>query len=233
MATPVILLNRIQLAENLGAIARVLKNFGFFELRLIQPQCDILDSKAIAVSAGAEDLLEHASIFSDIPTAIADLSHIWATCATERDGIKPYAPPEIACQQMYAAEKPGILFGPERTGLTNEEITRCQAVIQIPTHPTFTSLNIAQSVAVIGYEYSKQEHVTNSHLHMGETQLATQAQLTSFLHCLETNLDDTNYWRQPSKKAHMWRTIQNIFTRIELTAQEVQTLRGMIQRLRR
>ncbi|MEI8296325.1 MAG: TrmH family RNA methyltransferase, partial [Alphaproteobacteria bacterium] len=166
-----ILLMAPQLPDNVGAIARLMKNFGLNDLRVIAPQCSLADPKAIAVAAGADDILREAMHYETIEHAIHDLDALWATCGNERDGIKPYSAPEVAMREVVTYNKPGILFGPERTGLSNDIIARCKAVIQIPTHPDFSSLNIAQSLAVIAYAWFQQQGTPRpqQHLRTGET----------------------------------------------------------------
>lgn len=226
---PAVILFAPQLPENLGAIARIMKNFSLSNLRVIAPVCDLLDPKAVTVAKGAENILENAAIFLTLEEAIADLNSVWATCAVERYGIKPYLSPREAVALWDTYERIGILFGPERTGLSNEMITRCRAVIQIPTQESFSSLNIAQSLAVIGYEWFQRPQ---QQLLMGDTVLATEAHREALLTHLEHTLDQVNYWRQPHKKPMMWQTLQNIFTRIDLTEQEIQSLYGMLKSLR-
>lgn len=233
LRAPIILLVSPQLPENMGAIARMMKNFGLTELRVINPHCDLLDPKAVAVAKGADDILKKAALFSTLGEAIVDLESLWGTCAVERYGIKPYLTPRRAIVQWRRYEKVGLLFGPERTGLTNELITRCRAVIQIPTQPDFSSLNIAQSLAILAYEWFQQRPLPQERLQMGKTELATEAYRDQFLGQLEHALDEANYWRQPHKKPMMWQTLQNIFTRLDLTTQEIQSLLGMMISLRR
>jgi tRNA/rRNA methyltransferase len=233
-ASLAILLLAPQLPDNVGAIARIMKNFGLKELRVIAPQCSLHDPKAIAVAAGAEDILREATYYTTLTEAIDDLDALWATCGNERDGIKPYSAPEAAMRNVTAYNKPGILFGPERTGLSNDVIARCKAVIRIPTQPDFSSLNIAQSLAVIGYAWFQQQgSARQGHLRTGETRVATEGHREYFLQELEMALDQVNYWRQPHKKPIMWRTLQNIFARIDLTEQEIRSLHGMIRSLMR
>ena len=237
----IILWHQAQLAENLGAVARAMGNFSLSELRLIAPLCSPLDAKAIATAAGADSILHQAQIFSTLEEATADLNWVYGTCATVRHIIKTYTPileaaPQIITQSL--TDKIGILFGPERTGLDNDSLSRCHEIIQIPVDPNFSSLNIAQACVVIGYELFKVASHQNSassqsQFHYGETCPAPQGQLDAFLTDLESRLDDTHYWRVPSKKPLMWRNLQNIFTRLHLTQQDIQTLWGMINTLQR
>lgn len=234
MATPlVILLLAPQLPENVGAIARIMKNFGLEHLRVITPLCRLTDPQALAVAAGADEILHNANSYATLTEAIQDLDAVWATCAQERDGIKPYSLPEVIMPEITSYTKPGILFGPERTGLSKDIIARCKAVIQIPTQPGFSSLNIAQSLAIIGYTWFQKQSIRPHYLRTGDTQLATEGARDHFLQHLEESLNYVNYWRHPQKKPIMWRTLMNIFTRIDLTDQEIQSLHGVIRSLAR
>lgn len=238
----IILLHQVQLAENIGAVARAMGNFALQELRLISPEMSPLDEKAIAMSAGATDILENAVVFDSLEEATADIHWLYGTCATTRQLIKTYTPihqatPRILSQQREG--KVGILFGPERTGLDKACLARCHEIIQIPTNPDFSSLNIAQACVVIGYEIYKtagemvEAPEFKDTLYYGETRPAPQEQMTSFLYHVENLLDEANYWRVPSKKKLMWQNLQNLFTRFHPTEQDLQTLRGVIQILQR
>lgn len=235
----IILWHQPQLAENLGAVARAMGNFSLTQLRLIAPLCSPLDDKAIATSAGADRILQQAQIFETLEEATADLHWLYGTCATVRHIIKHYTPIHEAAPQIITQalnNKTGILFGPERTGLDNDILSRCHGIIQIPVDPLFSSLNIAQACVVIGYELYKNAQTQKgnspqSQFHYGETSPAPQAQLDAFLMNLEQQLDAINYWRVPSKKPLMWRNLQNIFTRLQLTHQDIQTLWGVINSL--
>lgn len=233
---PIILLHQPQMAENIGAVARAMGNFSLTQLRLIDPLCSPLEDKALAMSAGAEKILEEAKIFKTLPEATADLHWLYGTCATVRHIIKEYKPVHLAaatiinqCEQSQV----GILFGPERTGLDNDCLARCHSVIQIPTNPDFSSLNIAQACVIVAHELFKAKINAQAVFHYGETRPAPQEQLQHFLDYLEETLDETHYWRVDSKKELMWRNLQNIFTRFQATEQDIQTLRGVVRTLTR
>ncbi len=235
---PVVILVETQLPENLGSVARVMANFGLTQLRLVKPKTSPLDPKAIALSVGAFDLLGPIMITESFEESIADLNFTFAATAYKRDMIKAYETPktfvELIRQPSYQQGRIGIVFGPERTGLTNDYIARCYKAITIPVNPDFSSLNLAQAVSVIAYEWfqglSPQGGV-ESYLQLGDTSLATQDQVCGFLRLLENRLDQTNFWRVLSKKPIMWRNLQNLFTRQDLTQQDVKTLCGVIDAL--
>ena len=232
----VILLHQTQLPENMGAVARVMVNFSLCELRLIAPLCSPLDEKAFAMSAGAEAILQTATIYETLAQATHDIHWLYGTCATVRHIIKNYNPISIAAPQMIQQTQSGtvgILFGPERTGLDNDCLSRCHEIIQIPVNPDFSSMNIAQACVVIAYELYKNSHEQQAIFHYGETCPAPQSQQDAFLKDLEKQLDAVDYWRVPSKKPIMWRNLQNIITRFQLTEQDLRSLWGMISSLRK
>ena len=230
---PAIILVRPQLAENIGSVARVMGNFGLKALRLVNPLVSPLEEKAIATAAGADALLEGATIYPSLDKAIADCAYVYGTSAGMRDMIKRHLPVREAMAEIVACDQVGILFGPERTGLTNEELVKCRTVLHVPVDPGFSSLNLAQAVAITAYEwYQMQGHFAGK-LHLGETVPASHQQIQGFLNTLEANLDEVHFWRISHKKPIMWRNLQNIFTRMDLTEQEVRTLQGMIKSLRK
>lgn len=231
---PIIILVRPQLPENVGAVARAMANFGLETLRLVEPLSDPLDPKALATSAGADLVLTKAEQFSSLKEAISDLTHVYGTCATERDMVKNYLPLRSAISEISESSSPqkvGIAFGPERTGLSNDDFALCRSIIRIPVCTDFSSLNLAQAVVLVAYEFFQSHQTPVGNFHIGETQLASRGQVHHFLADLETILDEKKFWRINHKKAIMWRNLQNIFTRMDLTEQEVRTLQGMIRSL--
>lgn len=230
-AAPVIILVRPQLPENGGAVARAMRNFGLKTLRLVAPLFSPLDPKAVAMAAGADPVLENAAVYATLDEAIADLAYVYGTCATQRHMVKRYVPVREAMLEIAACADVGLVFGPERTGLSNEELPKFRAVLQIPVDPAFSSLNLAQSVAVTAYEWYQTQGGFKGKLHLGESVPAPAAQIQEFLAALEHVLDAKGFWRMDHKKPIMWRNLQNIFTRMDLTEQEVRTLRGMIKLL--
>ncbi len=233
VAETIFILHEPQLPENLGATARAMANFGFSQLRVVSPQCSVLDPTAIAMSVGAESLLQSAQVFTQLDDAIADLNWVYGTCATQRHLIKEYLPVRQAGERIQMQSgRVGILFGPERTGLSNEILARCHGIIQIPVNPDFSSMNLAQAMVIIAYELSQYPRQAESVLNAGETYLATQAHLHAFLSFLEQQLDAVDYWRVPSKKPLMKQNLENVFTRLQLTEQDIRSLWGMIDRLR-
>ncbi len=229
----IILLHSTQMAENLGSVARVMGNFELTELRLITPQIDPLDPKAIATSAGADEILRRAKVYNSLDDATIDITHLFGTCGDERLGIRHYMGPEKAFSDFSdQPEHMGVLFGCERTGLSQDDLSHCRATIRIPVNTSFSSMNLSHAVAIVAYEgFKAASHSAPHVMHMGATQLASQGQKQALFQHLVHLLDDTGYWRVPSKKPPMQQNMANPFFRMDLTEQEVQTLFGMFASL--
>jgi tRNA/rRNA methyltransferase len=229
--SPTIILVRPQLPENAGSVARVMANFGLKYLRLVEPLFDPINPKAISLAAGADHILQTAVIYNSLQEAIADLHYVYATSATQRHMVKRYMSAHDAMEEIITQEHVGLVFGPERTGLTNDELPLFRTILHIPVDPEFSSLNLAQSVAITAYEWYQKQTDYKGGLHLGESKPAKHEQLQGFLNNLEENLDAAHFWRIDHKKPIMWQNLQNIFTRMDLTEQEVRTLHGMIKSL--
>ncbi|MBY0462634.1 MAG: RNA methyltransferase [Alphaproteobacteria bacterium] len=228
---PVIILVETQLPENLGSVARAMANFGLIELRLVNPKVDKKDPKAVAMAVGADAILEKAVVFSALSEAISDLTHVFATTAAIRQMVKRCYTPKTCVSLCFQnpSWKVGLLFGPERTGLSNEDISLCYGVVHIPVQSDFSSLNLGQALVILAYEYYLEKtKPIEQFLQIGETIPAPLEQVQYFLSNLEEKLDQTHFWRADYKKPIMWRNLKNIFTRMDLTQQEVRTLNGVL-----
>jgi len=235
-AAPAVVLVAPQLGENIGAAARAMANGALTDLRLVRPRDGWPNEKAEANAAGALDTLAPVRVFDMTEAAIADLTSVYATTARPRGMIKRVLTPEAAIGEMRAAladgGRPGILFGPERTGLDNDDIARADAVITVPLNPGFTSLNLAQAVMVLAYEWFRQQaDVPPEQLVTNRTVPADKAALHGFFERLEAELDESGFLGVPEKRPSMVRNIRNIFERAGLTEQEVNTLHGIVSRL--
>ncbi|MBR7158468.1 MAG: RNA methyltransferase [Alphaproteobacteria bacterium] len=233
---PVFIMVRTQMAENIGVAARAMMNCGVSELRLVAPREDCLSPAAVSMAAGAGEILKNAKVFPSLAEAVADLNFVYATSARPRDMVYEVFDGEGAaaklCSQLDAGLKCGVLFGPERTGLLNDELTFADAVIEIPLNPANTSLNVAQAVLLVGYEYFKHSHKnTTETLHMPASRVATKEEIFTLFQHLEAELDKAGYFRIPEKRPRMLRNLRNIFTRSHLSLQEVNTLHGIINEL--
>ena len=235
MSGPAILLVETQLAQNIGAVARAMLNFGLRDLRLINPQADPLAREAQALAAGADEILKNVKIFKSTQEAMADLHHLYATTARPRDMISLHMTPHQAGDLMQEHTKEnqrfGVLFGPERSGLTNEDVALCSGTISVPLNPAFSSLNLSQAVLLIGYEFYQVRLNTTDNtisLQQCETQMATKQDLMGMFEHLETELEKAGYFRTAHKKPKMVQSIHTMFSRVPFTAQEIRTFRGII-----
>lgn len=229
----IIILHSTQLPENLGAVARVIGNFGLQELRLITPKISKDAPKAIATAAGADDILQNALLFDDLASATHDIQILYGTCADVRDGIRHYHTPEGAFSSPSPDSKIAVLFGCEKSGLTQEDLSHCTATLQIPVNPDFSSMNLSHAVGIVAYTWFKNQHtLKESFAHLGKTSIATQQEKEAFFNRLTQHLDDVDYWRVASKKPLMQQNLANLFFRMDLTAQELKTLLGVFDILR-
>ncbi len=236
MIGPVIILVESQIPQNIGKTARAMLNCELRDLRLVRPLVDPCHRDARALAAGADEILEHAKIFNSTHEAIADLHRVFSTSARHRDMVEVQLTPKKAADlfvtMVQENHRVGVLFGPERAGLDNEDVALCEGNIYVPVNPQFSSLNLAQAVLLIAYEwYQAKTHFPEMTFKKGETTLATREELGGFLTHLETELDYAGYFRADHKKPKMLRTIHNMFSRVPLTSQEVRTLRGIISDL--
>lgn len=233
---PAVILIEPQLAMNIGTTARAMLNCGLADLRLVRPKPKWPNEMAKRASSGAEAVLEAASLFDSAEAAIADLNRVFATSGRHRKMVKRIFTPREAAQTLRAEAaagiRAGILFGPERTGLENDEMALADAAIHVPLNPHFASLNLAQAVLLIGYEWF-QAGVDAKPLRLehGDSPLASKDDLVNFFTHLERELDECGFLRLPDKRPGMVRNIRNIFQRADLTRQEVRTLHGIVTEL--
>lgn len=227
---PAIILCCPQMGENIGSAARAMLNFGITDLRIIAPRDGWPNERAIATASGAFDIIPEPHIFKTLKDAIEDLHFTVATTARRRDMVKPVYEPYTAIQELHKYKKTGIVFGAERSGLTNEDLSLCQAILTFPTNQDFTSLNLAQSVLLVAYEWKK---ATEQHIERQEETLPVPLkELNMFLTRLERDLEDQRFFRTPDMKPTMLINIRNIFTRNNITKQELSTLHGVLSALR-
>lgn len=233
---PVVILVCPQMAENVGMAARAMMNCGLRQMRLVSPREDHLSAKALAASSGAEEILCQAEIYQNTAEAVADLNVVYATTARRRNQIKTIYTAEKVMEPVNSllrqGGKCGIMFGPERTGLENDDVSLADAVIEIPLNPEHCSLNLSQAVLLVGYEWYKtqiqaagEQFVTNS------TRLATKEQLLKFFDTLEAQLSGFKNLQDPEKRPTLLRNLHNIFTRNHMTEQEINTLYGILNYL--
>lgn len=238
MTPPVIILSHPQLGENIGAAARAMANFGLGDLRLVAPRAGWPNQKAVAMAAGAANVVESARIFDSVKRAIGDLHRVYATTARERGIAREVLTPQQAAKRLHIAaaggEATGILFGNERAGLDNDEISFCDAVITIPT-AGFASINLAQAVLIASYEWFRagDDTVASRIEHGPLHRKPTREELVGLFEHLEAELLASGFLYPPDKVDGMRRAIRATLHRARLTYQESQTLRGMIVALAR
>ena len=238
---PAVILVRPQLAVNIGMCARAMANFGLDDLRLVNPRqgwprYDDYRDVAYSAAAGATGLLDRAQVYESVEAAIGDLNAVYATTARERLQMKAVLTPSAAMAATAAAksEKRGILFGPERTGLDNDEVALAGAIITFPSDPAYASLNLAQAVLLCCYEWFKTAHgdaPPPAAIPRAVSPPAQREMLLAFFDYLEAKLDENGFFRPLTKKPGMRRNLRNIFHRMELTQQDVRTLWGAVVRL--
>jgi tRNA/rRNA methyltransferase len=236
VTVPAIILSHPQLGENIGAAARAMANFGLSDLRLVKPRHGWPDAKAAAMAAGAARVVEDACVFTTLREALADLNLVYATTARERGIAKEVLTPAEAAKRLRAASArgaaAGILFGNERAGLDNDEISLCDCVITIPT-AHFASINLGQAVLLTAYEWFRAADATPpARLEHGPIhRRPTRNELFDLFDHLERELEASGFLFPPEKHDAMTRAIRATIHRARLTYQEVQTLRGMIAAL--
>ena len=236
---PAIILVEPQLGENIGMVARAMANFGLGELRLVNPRDGWPNEKAIAAASRADHVVNAAALHASLDEAVSDLQYVLATTARERDGFKPVLGPVDAAaglrQRSRAAQKTGILFGRERFGLYNEEISRADAIVTFPVNPDYASLNIAQAVLLMSYEWMKSGLRSQSETAFEGPQFppAERRELQGLVDHLDEALSARGYFRPPSKKPKMLDSLQAVLTRPGFTEPEIRVLRGVISSLDR
>jgi tRNA/rRNA methyltransferase len=244
---PVVILVTPQMADNIGMSARAMANFGLDEMRLVNPRDGWPSEKARHAASGANGVIDAANAYADTKSALADLHWVIATTARQRHMNKPVLTPEQAAAELLerieAGQRVGILFGPERQGLENDDIALADAVVMAPVDPRFASLNLAQAVLLLSYEWMKiakrgtlgrvttYEKPATPGLVTRGSPPATKSELIGFFEHLEAELDLSGFLKPPDKRPAMVRNIRTMFERMGATEQEVRTLRGIVAAL--
>lgn len=230
-AKPVIVLVRPQLGENIGKAARAMLNFGLAELRLVSPRDGWPNPSAGPAAAGADVVLEQAAVYETLADAVADCAHVYATTVRKRGVTKPVLTPEQAAQAVHA--EPGrsaYVFGPERSGLETDDVALARAIVTVPINPEFASLNLAQAVILLAYEWSKRAALEQPTV---EDLLppAPQEELEGMIGQFQALLEPTGYFRPESRAAATRRTLRNMLTKPGWNHLEVRTMRGVLSAL--
>lgn len=230
MNAPAVILIRPQMGENIGAVARAMNNFGLSELRLVAPRDGWPNPKAHSTAARAEHIIDAAKVYATFEEAIADMQLVLATTARPRDIAKRVTTPDLAAQELRAhAGNTALVFGPERAGIENSEITLCDAIITIPTAGDNSSLNLAQASVILGYEWVKASGAAPLFTQPATLDLAPKEEMTGMLAQLEDYLDKVDYFRGDHKKPTMLQNIKTMLLRGAWSAQEVRTFRGILR----
>ena len=234
MTQPAIILVNPQMAENIGHAARAMLNFGLTDLRLVAPRDGWPNHDSKSTAAGADDLLKNAKVFNTTKEAVADCTRVFATTVRDRDMPKPVVTAHEAASQMRDVIGKGgrsaILFGPERSGLTNDDVVLADTVLSIPVNPDFSSLNLAQAVILVSYEWFITNDESKPYIeYEGDT--ANKAELIDLMEHIEQQLESKGYFRSAGRRETQKRVIRNLLQNSGLSSQEIQTLRGVIKSL--
>ena len=246
---PAVLLVAPQIPENIGMVARAMGNFAIDDLRVVAPRDGWPSEKARAVASGAAAIIDGAGLHENLSSAIADLNWVVATTARQRDMRKPVLTPEDAAREMrkriLRGERCGIMFGRERNGLENDEVALADAIVMIPINNRFASLNLAQSVLLLGYEWIKaaggaslgrvttNERPLETGVNLGHSRPANKQELIGLFEHLERELEASGFFNPSHRRHVVVRNIRTMLTRMEATEQEVRTLRGIVATLTR
>lgn len=229
---PVIVLVRPQLGENIGKAARAMLNFGLTDMRLVAPRDGWPNPQAGPAASGADVVLERAQVFDNVADAVADCAHVYATTVRKRGITKPVVTPEAAAREIHGGQlgRSAILFGPERSGLETDDVAIARSIVTVPINPEFGSLNLAQAVILVAYEWSKGialAQPTDTEL----PQPAPQEELDGMIGQLDTMLDAAGFYFPPDRVPATKRTLRTLLTKPGWSSQEVRTLRGVLAAL--
>ena len=233
-AAPVVILVRPQLGDNIGMAARAMLNCGLSGLRLVAPRDGWPNPKAMRAASGADVVLEKAMLFDTVAAAVADLEHVVATTARNRELTQRILTPRRAASEMRGwigqAEKVGILFGPERTGLTNDDMVHADTALSIPLNPQFSSLNIAQAVLLVAYEWAASGDTTPpARMADHATRPATKEEMQNLFDHLERALDQSGFLRNKDMRPSTVLNLRALLQRAQMTEQEARTFHGVIK----
>jgi tRNA/rRNA methyltransferase len=232
MPAPLIVLVRPQLGENIGKAARAMLNFGLTELRLVAPRDGWPNPAAGPAASGADIVLERAQVFASVAEAVHDIPHVYATTVRKRGLVMPVVTPEQAAREIRALpERSAILFGAERAGLETDEVAVAGKIVTVPINPEFRSLNLAQAVILLAYEWSKHEALAIPTEGEPAEPRATQAQLEGLIGQLEQALEQADYFHPPDRTPATKNTIRTILTKAGWSNREVQAMRGIVRAL--
>jgi tRNA/rRNA methyltransferase len=235
MKQPVIILVRPQLGDNIGAVARVMGNFGLPELRLVAPRDGWPNPRAEKSAVNAIGIVQKAKIYPTTAEAVEGIQHLYATTLRDRDMTKDVDSPKEAASQLEGwireGTRPGILFGPERTGLENEDIGLSDKILTIPTVAKHGSMNLSHAVAVVAYEWYGLMAAKKMPKIKENQEIAEKKEIIKLLEHMDEELLAADHYKNPTMRPRMQKNLHNIFQRLDLTGQEVRTLHGVIRTL--
>jgi tRNA/rRNA methyltransferase len=230
---PCVILVETQLPDNVGSAARAMANFGLSQLRLVAPKFEWPAERAYVMASGANRILDGAQVYDGVEAAIGDLNFVFATTARAHDQAKPVVDAagaaQLAAERIAGDERVGVMFGRERNGLENHEVALADRILTLPVNPAFASLNLAQAVVIVGYEWFKLTTGGVLPFRMPQkSDPAPRQQLLAFFANLERELEKVEFFRPPDKRETMRINLRNIFSRMQPTQQDIQTLSGVI-----
>lgn len=236
--SPAFILIRPQMGENIGASARAMWNFGLARMRVVAPRDGWPNERAVALASGAGRVLDAALHYDSTAAAIEDCAYVYATTSRARDLTKPVLSPDQAmadaARRMAAGQGCAVLFGPERTGLENEDVARANALISVPVNPDFPSINLAQCVLLTAYEWRRAAGggvQTAQPMHQGE--MASHAEIDALAAHYEARLEEAGFFYPPPKAPGMKLNLRNMWARLDLTRADAQMLHGALRQLLR
>ncbi len=231
-----IILVNPQMGENIGAAARAMMNCGLDDLRLVNPRDGWPNAQATANAVGALEKMPPVQVFENVKDAITDCHFVLATTARPRDMIKPVYTAKSAADEIHEraaqTQKSAVLFGAERAGLENDDVALAHGIITVPLNPEFSSLNLAQGVLLVAYEWFQAQDATAAiQSHAPEDLIASGKDMNDMLDRLENELEERYFFRTEGHKPIMKRNIRNMLSRAEFTDQEVRSMHGIISAL--
>ncbi len=231
---PHVILVEPQLGENIGMCARAMLNCGLRSLRLVSPRDGWPSEIARRTAADADIVIDNVEVFDSVREAVTDCHRVVATTARDRSLPLPVWEAEEGAEKMKRAAAKGecvaVLFGPEASGLDNDAISRADALLRFPTNPDFPSLNLAQSVLLFGWEWRR---ANSADVEKGDHEPAVRADLDTFVHRLETELEESGFFLTPDLKPTSQRTLRSLFSRASPSAEEVKFLHGILTALKK
>ncbi|MEO0944829.1 MAG: RNA methyltransferase [Pseudomonadota bacterium] len=236
MSQPSFILIRPQMGENIGAAARAMWNFGLDRMMITTPRDGWPNQKAVAMASGAGRLLDQAQLCTSTAEAIGDTHYTYATTARSRDLTKDVFTPEAAMMdaaaRIAAGQKVAVMFGPERAGLENDDIARANAIISVPVNPEFPSLNLAQCVLLVGYEWRRATaETTPSETAYAGTEPATAIEIEKLGDHYEDRLEEVGFFFPPEKAEGMKQVLRNLWSRMPMTRADIQVMHGIMRQM--